>query len=299
MGRYFVWDAVRAVDVLAALPQVDATRIGVTGNSGGGVQTTLLMVADKRLAAAMPCTYITDMRAFFRTGQTLDAELAFPGTPAAGLDHADLLAAFAPRPLTVGGAAHDYFPIEGTEHVYEEARRLYALQGAADRIHLVVTRAVHSYGDEMREAAVRFFTRELAGAERYARRELPVLPEDALVCSPTGQLYRDRPGQRGLYELNREFYATHHRTPPEIGSRRGRVVSRCTRPHAGARRDANSGAFPGSGCLAGGRIGGGDGRPHRAARLLLVGDGCCRSRRGVAPIAPARRRHASLAGPAP
>jgi len=84
VGRYFVWDAVRAVDVLAALPQVDATRIGVTGNSGGGVQTTLLMVADERLAAAMPCTYITDMRAFFRTGQTLDAELSFPGTPAAG-----------------------------------------------------------------------------------------------------------------------------------------------------------------------------------------------------------------------
>jgi cephalosporin-C deacetylase-like acetyl esterase len=230
VGRYFVWDAVRAVDVLAALPQVDATRIGVTGNSGGGVQTTLLMVADERLAAAMPCTYITDMRAFFRTGQTLDAELSFPGTPAAGLDHADLLAAFAPRPLTVGGAAHDYFPIEGTEHVYEEARRLYALQGAADRIHLVVTRAVHSYGDEMREAAVRFFTRELAGAERYARRELPVLPEDALVCSPTGQLYRDRPGQRGLYELNREFYATHRRTPPESAADAARRLVRALGP---------------------------------------------------------------------
>jgi cephalosporin-C deacetylase-like acetyl esterase len=214
VGRYFAWDAVRAVDVLAALPQVDATRIGATGNSGGGVQTTLLMLADPRLAAAMPCTYITDMRAFFRTGQTLDAELSFPGTPAAGLDHADLLAAFAPRPLTVGGAAYDYFPIEGADYTFREAQRLYALQGAGGRINLFVAQAVHSYGDQMREAAVRFFTRELAGAERYERRELPTLPEDALRCSPTGQLYRDRPGQRGIYELNREFYAAHRRTPP-------------------------------------------------------------------------------------
>jgi cephalosporin-C deacetylase-like acetyl esterase len=214
VGRYFAWDAVRAVDVLAALSQVDPTRIGVTGNSGGGVQTTLLMVADERVAAAMPCTYITDMRKFFRTGQTLDAELSFPGTPAAGLDHADLLAAFAPRPLTVGGAAHDYFPVEGVEYTFEEAQRLYALQGAGDRINLFVAQAVHSYGDEMREAAVRFFTRELGGGERYERRELATLPEEALVCSPTGQLYRDRPGQRGIYELNREFSAAHRRTPP-------------------------------------------------------------------------------------
>src|SRR5688500_10521321 len=142
------------------------------------------MLADLRLAAAMPCTYITGMAAFFRTGQTLDAELSFPGTPAAGLDHADLLAAFAPRPLVVGCAGYDYFPIEGAEHAYQEARRLYALQGAGDRINLVVTQAVHSYGDEMREAAVRFFTRELAGGERYERRDLPTLSEDALVCSP-------------------------------------------------------------------------------------------------------------------
>ena len=230
VGRYFAWDAVRAVDVLAALPQVDASRIGATGNSGGGVQTTLLMLADERLAAAMPCTYITGMSEFFRTGQTLDAELSFPGTPAAGLDHADLLAAFAPRPLTVGGAAYDYFPIEGTEHAYEEARRLYALQGAGDRIKLAVTQVVHSYGDEMREAAVRFFSRELAGEERYQRRDLPTLPEDALLCSPTGQLYRDRPGQRGIYELNREFYAAHRRTPPTSGAEAAERLARALGP---------------------------------------------------------------------
>src|SRR5207247_2821008 len=38
------------------------------------------------------------------------------------------------------------------------------------------------------------------------------------VCSPTGQLYRDRPGSRGVYELNREFYAAHRRTPPATGA---------------------------------------------------------------------------------
>ena len=212
--RYFAWDAVRAVDVLAALPEVDPARIGVAGNSGGGVQTTMLMMADERLAAAMPCTFITALPQFFRTGQTLDAELCFAASLAVGIDHADLLAGFAPRPLLVGGAAYDYFPVEGTEHAFQEARRLYALQGAADRIGLAVGRHLHSFGPDLREAAVRFFTRELAGEERYQRRALPPLPEDDLVCSATGQVYLDRPDGRGIYHLNRDFLAAHRRTPP-------------------------------------------------------------------------------------
>jgi cephalosporin-C deacetylase-like acetyl esterase len=212
--RYFAWDAVRAVDVLAALPEVDPARVGVAGNSGGGVQTTMLMMADERLAAAMPCTFITALPQFFRTGQTLDSELCFAASLAAGIDHADLLAGFAPKPLLVGAAAYDYFPVEGTEHAFQEARRLYALQDAADRIRLTVGRHLHSFGPDLREAAVRFFTRELAGEERYQRRELPPLPEEDLVCSATGQVYLDRPDGRGIYHLNRDFLAAHRRTPP-------------------------------------------------------------------------------------
>ena len=212
--RYFAWDAVRAIDVLAALPEVDPARIGVTGNSGGGVQTMLAMIADERVAAAMPCTYLTGWSALYRTGQTLDAEMCQYGTLAQGIDHADLLAGFAPKPLLLGAAAYDFFPVEGTETSFAEARRLYALLGAGDRIHLVVGGHLHAYSDRLREAAVRFFTRELGGAERFRAHELPSLPEHDLWCSATGQLYRDRPGRRGVYELNREFLAAHPRTPP-------------------------------------------------------------------------------------
>jgi cephalosporin-C deacetylase-like acetyl esterase len=228
--RYFAWDAVRAVDVLAALPEVDPTRIGVTGNSGGGTQTVLLMLADDRIVAAMPGTYITGTSELYRTGQTLDAEMCFAHCLARGIDFPDLLAAFAPKPLLVAAAAYDYFPVEGAEHAVEEAQRLYALQGAGDRIGLVVGPHPHSYGDPLQEAAVRFFTRELAGEERYQRREIPTVPEQDLVCSPTGQLYRDRPGARGYHELNREFLAAHRRTPPSSAADAAERLARALGP---------------------------------------------------------------------
>ncbi|HEX2185551.1 MAG TPA: acetylxylan esterase, partial [Chloroflexota bacterium] len=212
--RYFAWDAVRAVDLLAALPEVDPARIGATGNSGGGAQTVLLMLADERLAAAMPCTYITGTAELYRSGQTLDAEMCHAGALAQGIDHADLLAGFAPHPLLVGAAAYDFFPIEATERSFQEARRLYELLGAGERLRLAVDDDRHAFTDGLREAAVRFFTRELDGAERYERRPLPAVPEAELWCSPSGQLYRDRRGLGGVFELNRDFLAAHRRTPP-------------------------------------------------------------------------------------
>jgi cephalosporin-C deacetylase-like acetyl esterase len=228
--RYFAWDAVRAIDVLAAMPEVDPARIGATGNSGGGVQTVLVMLADERVAAAMPCTYLTGWSALYRTGQTLDAEMCQYGTLARGIDHAELLAAYAPRPLLLGAAAYDFFPVEATEASFAAAHRIYDLLGAGDRIRLVVGDHLHAYSDRLREASVRFFTRELAGEERFREHDLPVLPERDLWCSPTGQLYRDRPGRRGVYELNRDFLAAHPRTPPATAAAAAERLARALGP---------------------------------------------------------------------
>lgn len=43
-ARYFVHDAMRGIDYLCSRPEVDSTRIGVTGSSGGGTQTSMMIV---------------------------------------------------------------------------------------------------------------------------------------------------------------------------------------------------------------------------------------------------------------
>ena len=62
-ARFEIWDGIRAIDYLQSRPEVDPQRIGCTGNSGGGTQTSYLMALDDRDPAAAPSCYITSMRA--------------------------------------------------------------------------------------------------------------------------------------------------------------------------------------------------------------------------------------------
>ena len=48
-----------------------------------------------------------------------------------GLDHADLVEAFAPKPYLICSTTEDYFPIEGSRKTFEESTRIYA----CGRIH--------------------------------------------------------------------------------------------------------------------------------------------------------------------
>ena len=114
IGRYFLHDAMRGIDYLISRPEVDPSRIGVTGNSGGGTQTSMMMLGDPRIAAAAPATFIMDRRSYMWCGQAQDSEQIWPGFTADGFDHEDILLAMAPKPVCVLAVTSDFFPIEGT-----------------------------------------------------------------------------------------------------------------------------------------------------------------------------------------
>lgn len=203
LARYFVHDGMRAIDYLCSRPEVDPAKIGVTGNSGGGTQCSLMMICDPRIAAAAPATFITNRQTYQLAGGAQDAEQIWPGMTALGFDHEDILLAMAPKPVLVLAVTYDFFPIEGTRRTVERAKRLWEMCGASDKIGLVEDEWVHNYTPALAQAAAAFFSKYLLGEAVTPSRELiqPITPS-LIWCTQTGQVRRDLADARAVYHEN-------------------------------------------------------------------------------------------------
>ena len=100
VARYFIHDGMRAIDYLVSRPDVDPERIGATGCSGGGTQTTYIAALDPRVKVAAVACYMNSFQTLF-AGSIGDSEQSVPGFLAAGLDQTDYVELFAPKPWLI------------------------------------------------------------------------------------------------------------------------------------------------------------------------------------------------------
>ena len=211
IGRHFIWDVVRGIDYLETRSEVDPTRIGLTGNSGGGTQACLLMMSEPRFAASVPCTFMMTLESYMKTGQAQDSEQIVPGCFANGPDHDDYITAMAPKPVLVGAAAYDYFPIEGAMEAVDRAKRIYALYDAEDNVDIAVAPTRHSYSPSLREACVNWYKQHFRGeSPDFTTGEPETLPDEALWATPNGQVLDLYPNSKTVFDLNRERLEISH-----------------------------------------------------------------------------------------
>jgi hypothetical protein len=219
LSRYFIWDAMRSLDYLSSRPDVDASRIGAAGCSGGGALTTFTGALDPRLKVVIPGCYPTSFKLLFATSGP-DAEMVFPSFLASGLDTADFVEQSAPTPWLLQSTEHDeyHFSHQGVQMVYEEARKWYSLYKARDDVGFLVGPGSHGMPLVSREAVYQWMIRWLKNGQGDAH-ELPVkmFPSQDLQVTKSGNV-EDQPGSRKLYQLlQADLHSREHkRTIPEL-----------------------------------------------------------------------------------
>ncbi len=122
MRGVFLWNNIRGLDVLESLPQVDKYRIGVTGASGGGMQSMDVAALDPRIkcaAIAVFPTYYNRVCYFHCFGCCYYSPLGAMRY----MDQHELIAAIAPRPVVQFTVTGDWT----AEFINQEAKEVAAV----------------------------------------------------------------------------------------------------------------------------------------------------------------------------
>ncbi len=204
VARYELWDGVRAFDYLETRPEVDSKRVAVVGNSGGGTQSAYLNAVEPRLATAVPSCYITSWRHMWDEPGPQDAEQVFPGFLANGLDFADFLTSYAPRPVKMLTAIQDFFPIVGAREAFAETKGIYKIMGAEEKAGYFEFDDTHGWSQPRREATYSWLDRWLYNRERSDPEPGITIEKEAdLWVTEKGQVLLSR-GGRSLQQILRE-----------------------------------------------------------------------------------------------
>ena len=162
-----MWNAVRAVDFLLTLPDVDPARIGVNGASGGGTQSLLLSAIDDRVTASLPAVMVSGN---MQGGCICENA----GLLRLGTNNIELTALTAPRPLAAIAAndwTHD-FMTKGLP----ELQAIYALMGAPEAVAGQKFEFAHNDNQVSREYAYSFFNKAFRLGLSEPVRERPFKP---------------------------------------------------------------------------------------------------------------------------
>lgn len=158
------WNCVRALDYLETRPDVDATKFGVTGRSGGGAYSWWIAAIDDRIQCAVPVAGITSLHNHVVDGCVEGHCDCMYFVNTYEWDFPLVAALVAPRPLLISNTDKDgIFPLEGVIDVHRKVRQIYELYGAGGKLGLQITEGPHQDTQELQIHAFVWMNRFLKG----------------------------------------------------------------------------------------------------------------------------------------
>jgi dienelactone hydrolase len=152
-----LWDGIRALDVLASLPQVEANRLGCIGHSLGAKEALYLAAFDERVKVAVSSEggvglSMSNWEADWYLGPQIKA-------PGFKHDHHEMLALIAPRAyLWIGGDSAD--TDAGLDYL-KAAQPVFSKAGVPGQLQFFNHRLGHAYPPVAREKNDAFLVKQL------------------------------------------------------------------------------------------------------------------------------------------
>lgn len=169
------------LDWMIQRKDVDKTRVGVNGGSGGGTQSVLLSVLDDRYTACCP---VVSVSSWFDGGCPCESGMPIQ-LAGGGTCNAELAAMFAPKPMMLVSDGGDWTSTT-PELEYPYIKRIYGFYGAADKVMNVhLPKEKHDFGPNKRNAVYKFFIETFKlDASKLDEDKVVIEEENALRFTP-------------------------------------------------------------------------------------------------------------------
>ena len=171
-----LWNSLRALDLVESLPEVDPSKIGMTGASGGGTQTFLLTAIDDRIGVSAPVNMIS---AHFQGGCICENAPLLRHD----LNNVEIGALAAPRPLLLVSTTGDW-TVHTPDREFPAIQEIYRLFGAEDHVRNEHFDYPHNYNQDSREAVYGWFSTWLLDKNGPTEESPFKLPESARTEAP-------------------------------------------------------------------------------------------------------------------
>lgn len=151
------------IDYMLSRPEIDGSRLGVTGLSGGGWRTDMLLAMEPRLKAGVSVGWMTTNQGSFETN--------FKGaigvfTPLPGvwnrMDIPDAAASgFPVNAMFIVGSKDNLFPSDGVDEAFRKIKEIYRRAGCPDNVGFARPDTVHCYNAQVQQIALDWFAAKL------------------------------------------------------------------------------------------------------------------------------------------
>lgn len=207
------WNCMRALDYLSSRPDVDGSRLGVTGRSGGGAYSWWIASLDERIQCAVPVAGITDLQNHVVDGCVEGHCDCMYFVNTYRWDYPRVAQLVAPRPLLISNSDSDrIFPLDGVVRTFNQVRQVYTWYGAADRAALNITAGPHKDTQELRIHAFRWMN-------HFLREDDSLIDKPAIPFFEPEQLkvFKELPSDEKNTQIQETFVAV--APPPPFPNR--------------------------------------------------------------------------------